>query len=146
MNDQHHTDDQHAPPIDKPPSVPLQPVVGSPYFQTPRTDAMIEERRNLPTLECGSTDGGWSAEDVAAFMALSKQLERELSEALCAIRQLLNDGVQVQNLNNGEVDQFRADVDGIVAFLEATDAKARLARRTSNPTEQGTPHETAKED
>ena len=27
MNDQHHTDDQHAPPIHKPPSVPLQPVV-----------------------------------------------------------------------------------------------------------------------
>ena len=27
MNDQHHTDDQHAPPCDKPPSVPLQPVV-----------------------------------------------------------------------------------------------------------------------
>lgn len=27
MNDQHHTDDQHAPPIHKPPSVHLQPVV-----------------------------------------------------------------------------------------------------------------------
>ena len=32
MNDQHHIDDQHAPPCDTPPAVPLEPVVGHCYF------------------------------------------------------------------------------------------------------------------
>ena len=72
----------------------------------------------------------------------ARGLERDLNEALCAIRQLLNDGVQVQNLNNGEVDQFRADVDGIVKFLEATSAKSWSARLTSNPTGERTAHKT----
>ena len=65
----------------EPLAVVVEPVVGSPNSETPRTDALIEERRNLPSPEYGSTDGGWSAEDVAAFMALSKKMERELNLA-----------------------------------------------------------------
>ena len=113
--------------------VPLQPVVGSLHSDTPRTDQHIAGLKRDPEL---------SGCDVKPFfhffnlflrsLAFAATLERELAEALCAIRQLLNDGVEVQNLNTGEFEQFRADVDGIVAFLEATDAKARAARSTSN--------------
>ena len=112
------------------PSVPLQPIVRSPYFATPRTDmAHIDAGMDYAQ---DAYDDAWSH---------ARGLERDLNEALCAIRQLLNDGSQVQNLNNGEVDVFRADVDGIVEFLEATSAKAMLARCTSNPTGQDRPTE-----
>ena len=101
------------------PSVPLQPVVGTPRSDEACEDAEVWASRN--------------PKGPVVPYRLAARMERELHHALCSIRQLLNDGVQVQNLNNGEVDVFRADVDGIVKFLEEASAEEYAARISSNP-------------
>ena len=59
-------------------------------------------------------------------------LERDLQKALAAIRELLNDGCAVPNPNTGEAEQFRADVKGIVAWMEEVAAKSQACADSSN--------------
>ena len=79
------------------------------------------------------SDGDWVCAEVA------EELERDLNAAILAIKELLNDGVAVPHPYTGGPEQFRADVGGIVAWVEEVEAKSKACADSSNPTGQPPP-------
>lgn len=74
------------------------------------------------------SDGDWVCTEVA------EELERDLNKAIEALRELLNDGCCFPNPHTGVAEQFRADVKGIVAWMEEVAAKSQACADSSNPT------------
>ena len=70
--------------------------------------------------------------DYQTAVEVCGELERDLNKAIEALRELLNDGCCFPNPYTGVAEQFRADVEGIVAWMEEVAAKSQACADSSN--------------